>query len=246
MGIHTGHRKRVKEKLLRQGTDSFLTHELLEAALFYAVPYQDTNPTAHRLLDGTDGLLGALTRDPQETLSVLGCGEHTAVLIRLLGELGRRGAAGTSAITLYDTREALVSLGMEIAREEAKEATWAVFLDNRFSLLGKTRIFEGYYASASFRPALIAEPALRHGASMVLLVSTHPDRGARVDPYERETTATCHRALSSVGLKLLDHLVVSGSIAASAMESATSRAKNSYRFYRFCNESLVLDEEGFL
>lgn len=50
MGLHDGHRQRAKERYGLVGADALADHELLELALFYAIPRQDTNETAHRLL----------------------------------------------------------------------------------------------------------------------------------------------------------------------------------------------------
>ena len=50
MGLHDGHRQRAKDRYRQLGADALADHELLELALFYAIPRQDTNETAHRLL----------------------------------------------------------------------------------------------------------------------------------------------------------------------------------------------------
>lgn len=47
---HSGHRKRMRDRFLRDGIDSLQDHEVLELLLFYAIPRQDTNELAHRLL----------------------------------------------------------------------------------------------------------------------------------------------------------------------------------------------------
>lgn len=52
MGLHDGHRQRKRQQFLSHGPQSMADHELLELALFYAIPRRDTNETAHRLLDG--------------------------------------------------------------------------------------------------------------------------------------------------------------------------------------------------
>lgn len=243
MGIHSGHRARVKEKLRREGTDGFHTHELLEAALFYAIPYKDTNPTAHLLLSHAGSLKAVLSTDPQQNIVVNGCGEHVGAFLQILGEAGKRAAALSNEEAIYDSRDALAGLALATVQNEEQEATWAIFLNNRYAVITTARIFEGYYASSKFRPALVAEPALRVSASMVMLVSTHINRGAKVDAYERENTEALRRALSAIGVKLLDHFVVAGSVLASAMERPSERASGSYRYHRFCDESATIEEE---
>ena len=51
MAVHEGHRSRKKEQFRAHGLDAFADHEVLELLLYYAVPRQDTNPIAHRLME---------------------------------------------------------------------------------------------------------------------------------------------------------------------------------------------------
>lgn len=46
MGLHDGHRQRMRQQFLSHGPQSMADHELLELALFYAIPRRDTNETA--------------------------------------------------------------------------------------------------------------------------------------------------------------------------------------------------------
>ncbi len=243
MGIHDGHRQRVREKLLRQGTDAFHTHELLEAALFYAIPYKDTNPTAHLLIETAGSLSSALALPIEEVEGIHGCGEHVAVFLSLLAEAARRASYDSESHPAYDTHEMLAKMALSLMQGEMREVTYAVFFDNRFAPLGKMLVFDGYYASAGFRPALIAEPALKYSASMVALISNHPNRGARADVYERDTSEAIRKALASVGVKLLEHLIVAGSVVAPALESPMERTMHTYRYHRFCAETTTFEEE---
>ena len=74
MGLHDGHRQRAKERYGQVGADALADHELLELALFYAIPRQDTNETAHRLLKRFRSLQGVLQASPEELEQVEGVG----------------------------------------------------------------------------------------------------------------------------------------------------------------------------
>ena len=54
MGIHDGHREKMRARFLTSGLDGFADHEALELLLYYAIPRQDTNPIAHRCDGGAD------------------------------------------------------------------------------------------------------------------------------------------------------------------------------------------------
>lgn len=90
MGLHDGHRQRKRQQFLSHGPESMADHELLELALFYAIPRRDTNETAHRLLDQFGSLDRVLSAPEQELEKVEGVGQGAAVLLRLMGSIGDR------------------------------------------------------------------------------------------------------------------------------------------------------------
>ena len=51
MGVHDGHRSRMKERFRGHGLENFNDINALELLLFYAAPRRDTNGMAHALLE---------------------------------------------------------------------------------------------------------------------------------------------------------------------------------------------------
>ena len=86
--LHSGHRERMKQKFLNHGLDIFETHEALELMLFYAVPYKDTNPLAHKLLREF-GSLSAVFDAPYDRLKEAGLTDNQATYIKLIPQLAR-------------------------------------------------------------------------------------------------------------------------------------------------------------
>ncbi len=242
MAIHTGHRQRVRAKLSESGPDAFLPHELLEYLLFHAIPYKDTNPTAHLLLEKGGDLAGVFALMPEEVKEIPGCQNHVAHFLALVGECAKRALREQKETASYDTRESLVALAMDMVKGKEEEATWVVLFSNRYSILSIHKVMDGYYAASTFQMSYIAAPALKENASMALLVTNHWKKGARADVYERETSWQIRRSLALLGVGLLDHLIVSGNVVASAMETADDRANGCYRYHRFCHESMDGEE----
>ena len=60
MGIHDGHREKMRRRFLETGLEGFADHEALELLLYYAIPRRDTNPIAHALMERYDSLSGVL------------------------------------------------------------------------------------------------------------------------------------------------------------------------------------------
>ena len=51
MGVHDGHRERMRERFRGHGLDHCNDINALELLLFYAAPRRDTNGMAHALLE---------------------------------------------------------------------------------------------------------------------------------------------------------------------------------------------------
>ena len=73
--LHQGHRKRLRQRFLEQGLDGLPDINVLELLLFYAQPRQDTNATAHRLMDTFGSLDSVFEAPPESLMSVKGVGE---------------------------------------------------------------------------------------------------------------------------------------------------------------------------
>ena len=97
MGIHDGHRRRLKTEFLIR-PDAFPDHKVLELLLFYANPRADTNPLAHALIERFGSLTGVLDATPDELCKVPGIGEHASVLLKAVKELGGRYLAGRTSV----------------------------------------------------------------------------------------------------------------------------------------------------
>ena len=81
MGIHDGHREKVRARFLAAGLDAFADHEALELLLYYAIPRRDTNPIAHALMERYGSLSAVLEAPVEDLRKVEGVGESAAVLL---------------------------------------------------------------------------------------------------------------------------------------------------------------------
>ena len=90
VGIHDGHREKMRQRFLKSGLDSFADHEALELLLYYAIPRRDTNPIAHALMERYGSLSAVLTAPVEDLKKVEGIGESAAVLLKLAPQLYRK------------------------------------------------------------------------------------------------------------------------------------------------------------
>ena len=215
--LHAGHREKMREKYARAGADAFLPHELLEMLLFHAVPYRDTNPTAHLLLDRFGSLSGVLTASREELCTVSGIGEYAADLIGSVAILSNA-ALNEKTSDRREDRETVMRRAREELRGADSDRTVAFFLDNARSLLGFETVYVGYLGSAGFRDEKIVRPALKRRAAFVVLASCHSSRASRADENEIAASDHFRKALRLSGLTLLEHFLFSGDYVSSLSE----------------------------
>lgn len=209
MGVHDGHREKMRRRYLESGLDGFADHEALELLLFYAIPRRDTNETAHRLLERYGSLQAVLSAPAEDLKKVPGVGERAAVLLRLIPELCRKAklSGGGRDVILNSTEKAGAYLVDRFAGEK-EEVIYQLCLDRKGKLLSCRRLGEGGADSAELNIRRLVENALLASASAVILAHNHPSGIALPSREDYATTERVQEALRTVGVPLVDHIIV--------------------------------------
>ncbi|MBR2783910.1 MAG: DNA repair protein RadC [Firmicutes bacterium] len=206
---HQGHRERLKQRCLEEGLDSFSDHQVLELLLFYSLPYQDTNGLAHRLLDAFGSFSAVLNADYSELLRVDGVGPNTAVLLSLMPDLLRR-----FQLDQFGPRPDLSTLERAgefccgLFLDKSYEAFYLICLDLNGNLNKAALLSEGSISNVPVYPRLAVETALRHRAAAVILTHNHPGGTLRPSHDDLTLTDAVTRALSTISVDVLDHIIV--------------------------------------
>ena len=120
--------------------------------------------------------------------------------------LSRRVRRGASLSSPQAVRDFLaVKLG---AREF--ESFCAIFLDARHRVIEFVELFRGTIDSAAVYPREVAKEALHRNAAALICAHPHPSGVAEVSAADELISRRLVSALETVGIRLLDHLVVAG------------------------------------
>ena len=224
MNPHQGHRERKKQQFRDFGLDSFADHEALELLLFYAIPRRDTNPLAHELLHRFGSLEAVLNASQEELTAVPGVGENAALLLRLVPDLARRAAGPPHGKTvILNAPDKIGRYLLQRFAGEVREVVYELCLDQKGKLLTCCRVAEGSGASADFNIRTVLMNAIRCGASLVVLSHNHPSGLALPSAADQTATDRVQRALDTVGIQLLDHIVVADGDYVSMAQNGTLR-----------------------
>lgn len=214
--------ERPRERLLTHGAKVLSTAELL-AVIIGTAPKGSTVVNFCSDLLSHFGSLQSLLNTPSEELhAIKGLGSAKIcqllalqeIAIRTLEEpLRKYSVLGQSTIVKQYCINQLGNLPIEYC--------YALFLDNSFKLIHTQEISKGTIDKASVYPREIVRAALRYHAVFVILTHNHPSGSLEPSPADIELTHVLKKALSTVDIKLIDHLIV-------AKEKAVSLAEIGY------------------
>ena len=209
MGIHDGHREKMRQRFLKSGLDAFADHEALELLLYYAIPRRDTNPIAHALMERYGSLSAVLAAPVEDLKKVEGVGESAAILLKLAPQLYRKAKmSDAEQETILSSVERVGAYLLERFAGEKNEVVYQLCLDREGKLLVCKKLGEGGVTSADLDIRRLVENALLTGASSVVLAHNHPSGVALPSRDDYAATDRAKTALAVVGVALTDHIIV--------------------------------------
>ncbi len=211
MGLHDGHRARLKKRFLEYGAAGLDDHNLLELLLFFALPRVDTNRTAHELMNHFGSIDGVFDASADELRTTPGVGENAAVLLKLIPALAQRYLSSKNSVgsVLASTEDAGRFLLPRFIGER-DETVLLVCMDTKMKAVSCRKIASGDVSTAHLSIRKVVEQALAQNAPYVLLAHNHVSGLALPSAEDVATTQSLQDALLLVGITLVDHIVVAG------------------------------------
>ncbi|WP_236860077.1 JAB domain-containing protein [Candidatus Formimonas warabiya] len=209
--LHEGHRRRVKERYLTEGLDSFTDHQVLEMLLFYCIPMKDTNEMAHKMVREFGSLAGLFEADPRDIGQRCGVSENTAILVSLIPSLARRyfkGKWGEKPVLNTPSKAGAYAVSLFVGRQY--ESFFVICLDAQNRVNYPALVHEGTVNEVPVYPRLILELVLRHQAHSVILTHNHPGGSLSPSQTDIEVTKAIISTLAPISVKVLDHIIVAG------------------------------------
>ena len=207
--IHRKHRQRMKERYLKDGLDGFAPHEVMEFLLYYAVPYKDTNATAHAIINRYGSFAAALAADPQDLQNIKGLGEHSAILLSLMPKLFRYYQLDKWRHNpIMDSTEAFGSYGKSLFIGHGYETFYMLCLNSRNRLIHTVLLGKGTVSEVMVYVRLVVEAVIRYKAKNVVLMHNHPSGSLIATTSDISMTQEIMKALSTLTVSVLDHIIV--------------------------------------
>ena len=206
--------ERPREKLIARGPAALSDGELLAVLLRGGTPSRSSLELARDMLSEADGRLSVLfNMSAQKLQKMPGIGPCKAAEIQATFELGRRflqEEAGPGTVPIVSPRMVYNRM-IPVLKGLDHEECWVIFLNARNCEISRTRVSSGGGLSTTIDVPQIIRTALERGASGIFLVHNHPTGSPMPSRADIAETERLRNGMRTVGLSLLDHVIVSDS-----------------------------------
>jgi DNA repair protein RadC len=172
---YAGHRERLRQRFLAGGADAMPDYELLELALFAAVPRRDVKPLAKTLIARFGSFAEVIAAPRERILEVEGASEGVATQLKIIEaaalRLGKTSLLGRPALTSWT---ALIDYCAAAMARAPREEFRVLFLDRKNVLIADEVQSSGTIDHTPVYPREIVRRALEREASALILVHNHP------------------------------------------------------------------------
>lgn len=230
----SGHRNRIKAKYLENSANLVYDYEVLELLLTYAIPRKDVKPIAKELLSRFGSLDKVLSASREQLCSVNGIGENSAILIKLVRDINSRCAKSRNdKVKQLSTEQEAKEYFENILASESKELFLLASLDNSGRIIACHTIASGDINHIDINPRNIVETVLLDNAARVVIAHNHPFGTQEPSVNDIDFTLNVRNILSSVNVRLTDHIIVG--------ESGSLSMRGDRRFSRYFTKNNSLN-----
>lgn len=215
---------RPREKALQKGISSLTESELLAIIIGSGTQQESAIDLAKKLYatarnNLTD--LGKFTFD--DFTEIKGIGPAKAISLLATFELGRRRnlSEAEQKDSIRSSREIFNIMHPQIGDLQHEEF-WAIYLNNKNSILGTKRISSGGVSMTIVDTKIIAKYAITLFATGVIISHNHPAENRMPSREDKDITNQIKEALKLIDCRLLDHVIISGKT-----------------YFSFCDEGLL-------
>ena len=205
----SGHRARLRARLLGGADGALADHEVVEYLLMTAIPRKDVKPLAKSLLNRFGGLAGVFNADASALAQHPGMGETSAAALKIVALAARRLArTGVQDQPVLASWQALIDyLTIDMAHLN-HERVRVLYLDTKNRLIADEVLSEGSLDEAAIHPREVVKKALDLGSAAMIMVHNHPSGSPEPSRADIAITNRIAEAGRLLGITLHDHVII--------------------------------------
>ena len=202
--------ERPREKLFGYGCKHLSNTELIALLIGSGTREASAITLAGRVLAMTEfGLTALKGASPEELLAIKGIGEASASRILAAAELGSRITAETTygRQRIFGADDVYKMFAPEFSGEK-QEIVTALMLNAKYEVIGREVISKGGIVSAFVQPRDVFRPAVKRGATGIIVIHNHPSGDPTPSKDDLAATDQIEKAGEMIGVKLIDHIII--------------------------------------
>ena len=202
--------ERPREKLFDYGIKCLSNTELLALLIGTGTRGASAVTLAGEVLAMTESGLTALkSSSPEELLSIKGIGKASASRILAAAELGSRMVSETphGRLRIMGADDVYKLLAPDLSGEK-QEVVIALLLNAKYEVIGRETISKGGIVAAYVEARDIFRPAVKRGATGLILVHNHPSGDPTPSENDLVSTSEIEKAGELIGIKMIDHIII--------------------------------------
>lgn len=202
--------QRPRERLRTLGARVLPARELVALIIGSGGREASALEVADRILERCRGRLRSLSAlDPAALESIPGIGRATAARLLAAVELGQRAAdeALPDRVRIRGPEDVYRFMAPRL-RDLPHEEFHALLLNTQHRVLRVALVSRGILDASLIHPREVFRPAILENAASVVLVHNHPSGDPTPSPEDRAVTRQLAEAGRTMGIRVLDHLVV--------------------------------------
>lgn len=197
----------MRKRFYKEGIDHFEPHEVIEMILYFAYLRIDTNPLAHKLIDRFGSFHGVLEANREDLLES-GLTENAAALLNMIPAFSNYYMQSHIETKVLPDSTAVGNYAVSKLGLRPTEVFAVICLNAQNRVLNFEILSEGTVNTSNVPPRKVAEAALRNHAASVVLTHNHPGGGLMPSTEDKELTKKLDSMLESIGVTLIDHIIV--------------------------------------
>jgi DNA repair protein RadC len=209
---YSGHRERLRRRVLDRGGNALSDYEVIEFLLFGARPRGDMKPLAKDLMKRFGSLAAVLSAEPDKLARVPGMGESSVAVCKIVQEAARRLALEEAQQgTVISSWDNLISYCRIVMSHEKVEQFRLLFLDKKNKLIADELQQKGTVDHTPVYIREVVKRALELGATALILVHNHPSGDPTPSHADIELTSEIRSAAEKLGITIHDHVIIAKS-----------------------------------
>lgn len=199
-----------RERLVEVGPEGLSNQELLAIFIRTGTKKQPVSILSYHLLNKLDNLANLKEFSIEELQKMTGIGRVKAIEIKAMIELGKR--INQSELLLKERILGSEKLGRQMMQElgdKKQEHLVAIYLNTQNQVISQRTIFIGSVNRSIAEPREILHYAVKCMATSVIIVHNHPSGSTEPSKNDLLFTEALKKSCDTLGLVLLDHLIVS-------------------------------------